>query len=162
MVDDELASPEATAAGFVVRHGMYGHNLDVYRERFGPDLIRVFGFDELVREPARVLAECQGFLGVTPRRLVLEKSNAARESRLLPVTRAIQWLGRYQGGPKRIARRFLGEMPGKRLREAMIRAVSKPTKNPPLAPALLARLTELYASDSEQFHRVVGRPLWDP
>ncbi len=160
VIADETASPTALAAGYVVRHGMYGQNLDVYRARFGADLIHIVAFDELVREPARVIEGCQRFLGVAQHELVLEQANAAREPRALPASRAIQWFGHYQGAPKRLLRRLVPDAARKKVRGALLRAVSKPTKNPPLTAATRARLYELYAADSERFHRAVGRSLW--
>lgn len=162
VIAEETASAEATAAGYLVRHGMYGANLDTYRAHFPAEQLLVLGFDELVREPARVLAEVQRFLGVAPRDLALEQANAARKPYALPVSRAIQWFGRYDGLPKRVLRRLVGEMARKRLRGSLLRFVSKPERNPPLPAETRARLRELYAADSARFQRAIGRtPLWE-
>jgi hypothetical protein len=158
---DELRSPEAMAAGYLLRHGMYGENLSRFREWFAQELVHVLGFDELVRNSSRALSRCQTHLGVEPRDLELERTNAGRKAYALPISRAIQRLGRYQGLPKRVLRRVIGESLGKRIRRTLLDAVSRPERNPPLEESSRSRLRELYADDSARFQRAVGRPLWD-
>jgi hypothetical protein len=151
VIADETASPAAELAGYLIKNGMYARNLELYRRRFPAEQILVLAFDELTREPARWLAECQRFLGVDVRELDLPHANPARTPVNVVIPRIVQWAAKYQGPPKRLIRSLLADTTLQKLRRRILRAFSKEQKNPPLSDATRARLVAIYAEDSEHF-----------
>jgi hypothetical protein len=157
VIADELSSPAREAEGYMIRHGMYARNLRRYRELFGADGIHVIGFDELVKEPARVIAECEEFLGVAKVPIAIDHANQARTPRDVLFARTIQILGGYQGAPKRILRALIGENTRRVARLALQKLLSRAVPNPPLPPRTRARLVEIFADDWASFRAATGK-----
>lgn len=157
VLDDELSSPDREAEGYLIRHGMYARNLDVYRRIFGAERIHVIGFEELIKQPARTMTDCERFLGVTPLDIAIPHSNPARTPYEVMLSRAVQVVGRYQGVPKRIVRALVGEKSRRAIRMALLRLFTRPVSNPPLPEKTRARLDEIFAADWAAFRRATGK-----
>jgi hypothetical protein len=157
VIADELAAPD-DPNGYMIRHGLYGHNAETYRERLGASRLHLILFERLIKDPAVVLAEAQRYLGVEVRDLSLSHANEARNPRTVFVTRAVQWAARYQGPPKRLLRRLVAGTGLQKLRRRILRATSRPQRNPPLSPETHARLTAVFADDYEHFRALMRAP----
>lgn len=154
-VDAELAGPlpDKVAFGHYIGCGQYHHFLTPYLQRFGPDRVRIFLYDDLVADPAGLLREVFTFLDVDPgfEPEPVERLNRTGEIRN-PALRAV-WTGTV-----RVRTALRPHLPA-RLRRAVGRRFLADLDRPALDPALRARIIDALDDDVARLEQLVGRDL---
>ena len=139
--------------GYVLT-GFYGRSLTRYLEHFERDRLRVYLYEDLVGDPAALLHDVFGFLGLDPS-FVPTTSARRNASRFEPKHRAIDRVARA-GAVRSVARRLLPERTWVQGREYLRRKNSVPPKYP---ADIRRRLVDLYRDDIELTQGIVGRDL---
>jgi Sulfotransferase family len=153
------AEPERIADGWSYtwhyrEQGFYHRNLTRYFERFDSDQIRVYLYEDLERDPHRMLTDIFRFLGVDagfrPNLSIRHNRSgvprSARLHRLLtrshPVKEAAKSVIPEEWGHRVISRLSRGNL-----------------RRPPLRPEIRARLIEGYYEDIRRLEGLIGRDL---
>jgi hypothetical protein len=153
------AEPERKAKGYGAlwlygESALYAESAERFFEYFGPDSMRIYLFEETIRDPQAALRGIFGFLGVDPEFRIASsearhKSGAPR-SRLLALAVNNQTLRKY-------ARKFL---PAQLVSRIGTRATELNTgAKPVLDERSRAFLIEKTRSDRERLARLLGRSL---
>ncbi|MEM7167637.1 MAG: sulfotransferase domain-containing protein [Planctomycetota bacterium] len=136
------------------RTGLYSAHLKHYYDRFPPEQIRVFLYEDWQQEPETVLEGAVCFLE-------LESGHGFNVERHNPTIhvrsrRLARWL-ETESAPRKVARAVL---PG-RLRHALSRRLRRwtYTRPRPMPSALRRELTTLYRDDIESLQALIGRDL---
>jgi hypothetical protein len=130
--------------------GMYAEQLERYLAVFPCGQVRVYLFEDLVREPVRLAQDAFRYLGVDEAfqpdvSAQANQGSAVRSVRLWSFVRSIRKspLGRrLPSGPAR----------------AILRTINERTMTP-LSPALRQRLAPIFQADVTQLSRLLGRDL---
>jgi hypothetical protein len=154
-VERELmaASPGATPVpARYIAPGFYGAQLDVYLELFDRSQLSLHLYEDLARDPVRVLAEIFAFLEVDSFVPVLGDHNVTRlPSRYASVDRLIR---RVPG--KAALARVVPAATWTRAKRRVRRWNSRPLEFP---RELRQQLSELYRDDIRRTEEIVGRDL---
>lgn len=144
----EHLDPGIRTAPVYLEFGNYAVQLERWRERFGPERIRVLFFDDWKLDPERVLRGLFGFLGVDPDRAVPGRAvyNAALPAGALAGLELDRRIG-------------LSRLVPKRLRHGLKDILSRSTSPPRLDPALRRWLVERYDDDIRRLERAFERDL---
>jgi hypothetical protein len=156
IVRDETRDPlpRDDAFGTYVASGFVHHFLTTYTARWPRERLRIHLFEELVSDPAALVAGVYGFLGVDPSfRPALE----TRHNRSGGLIRS-PWL-RLLWTRTALLRAALRPYAPLRLRDAAFRAVTRELEAPPLDPSLAADLVELFRDDTEKLQDTIDRDL---
>lgn len=137
-----------------VRTGFYGRHLTRYLDCFDRDRLRVYLYEDLTGDPARLLRDVFDFLLVDPSFVA---STAARHNaaRYQSKHRAIDRVARV-GAVRSIAKRVVTERVWLRAKEFVRR---KNSVIPEFPDDVRRRLLDLYQDDIELTQRVIGRDL---
>jgi len=154
-VGTELADPlpDDVAFGHYIGCGRYHHFLSPYLERFAPEQMLIVLYDDLAADPATVLRQVFGFLGVdssfepTP----VERLNRSGEIR--GRLRRTVWTSTVR------ARTALRPYLPARLRTAIGRPFVADVHKPPLDPMLRARIVAALDADLAALEQYLGREL---
>jgi hypothetical protein len=151
-VAKELAG-EATSK--YIRGGFYADGVARYLQRFGPDRVQIYLYEEFRDDPEAVLQDLFGFLCVdrnfrpdlTERRNV---STVPKSSSVFKLT----------AGDSRIKRTIKRVLP-RSARSAMKHKVEtwNRTSPPPLSPEVRARLVDVYSDDIDRTAELIDRDL---
>lgn len=160
VIDDELASPGALRAGYVLKHGLYSEQIARYRALFGHDHVQVLLFEELIARPDAALRAVCEFLGVPPVLEALPKDNAARAPRSLTVARGLSAFTKSDGALKQVLRELVPAGARRTIRRRLQDVLSRPTRRPVADPALAARLTQFYAADVAALREQMDLTAW--
>jgi hypothetical protein len=146
--------PRDDAFGTYVASGFLHHFLSGYFERFPRQRIRIHLFEDLVRDPAALVADLFGFLGVDP---AFRPDTTARHnpSGGLVRNRPLRALWTRSALLRTRLRPHLPEP----LRRAAFRAVTGDLVTPSLDPSLRAELLQLFRTDTERLQELIGRDL---
>jgi hypothetical protein len=138
--------------------GRYGEQLERYYRGFHPSQIKIVLYDEVCRDPATVMREVFGFLGVDAAFVpdVATRHNAAYVAKYPSLH---QWFVRRSPVRER-AKRFLPAV-ARPVWNRVSRAVRARSSvvPPPLAPAVRARLTREAEAQIQAVEDVIGRNL---
>lgn len=136
------------------RMGRYAEQLRRYLERFDREQIRIYRFEDFVRDPAPVLRDCFEFLGVDPdfepRRTPVTVPSGEPRSSLLQ-----RYLLESPPGKdvvKRIVPGGIRRWLSGRIRKANL-------EKTPMNPSLRRELLEGYREGIETLERLTGRPF---
>jgi hypothetical protein len=153
-IDAELAGKE-DGAGW--RHflswGLYGEQIGRYVDRFGPEHMRVFVYEELQSDPTSVMRELYGFLGVDAsfQPDVERRYNAVTKP---PRSRAVD---RLFASARRCNVKHMLPTAWRRQIADRVRTVN--TTKPELDPAIRCELDEYYREDRATLEELLGQPL---
>jgi len=137
----------------LVRNGLYYQMLSRYFERFPRERIRVYLYDDLVRDPQGLLADFFTFIGVDPAFLPdLSQRYGGTGLVRNPLLRTV-W--RHSRLPRRLVRPFLP----RRLRDAGFAWVTRDLVKAPMAPATREALMKRFRPDIEALQDLIGRDL---
>lgn len=158
--EDALAAePQRVADGWYWawryrEHGFYHRNLSRFYERFDPEQIRVYLYEDYNRDPHPVLADMFGFLGVDDgfRVNVAARHNRSGRARS-PRVHAV--LG-YPHPAKEALKKVVPERWGHRVISAL---AEKNLERPPMRPETRAELVAGYAEDIGRLEGLLGRDL---
>jgi sulfotransferase family protein len=153
------AEAERRAAGwypgwFHRDHGFYFRHLSRYYERFPAEQIRVFLYEDFVRDPHELLRELFRFLGVEDafRADVSVRWNPSGRPRSLNVQRVLTWHHPVKQALKRV-------VPENRVHRVIQRLQARNLERPPIRPETRAELVAGYADDIRQLEQLIGRDL---
>lgn len=135
-------------------NGCYYANLKPYFERFSPEQIRVYLYEEWNQQPQTVLRDLFAFLGVDDKVLIEPKrTNVTFSYRHV-------WLQRFLNEPN-TARQLLEQILRGRLRAGVYRRLGTYNRRQPpaLDAGLRQALMERYRSDIEQLQCLINRNL---
>lgn len=137
----------------LVRNGMYHQMLSRYYDRFPRERIRVFLFEDLVRDVRAVVGDVFRFLGVDDS-CIPDTSRKFATTGLVrnPFLRLI-WTHSY--GPRQLVRPLL---PG-RWRDAAFAWATSDLVKPALAPATRTALIDRFRGDIVALQDLIGRDL---
>jgi len=146
--------PRDDGFGTYIASGFVHHYLSSYHQRFPPERMRIYLFDDLVRDPVALMADLFRFLGVDDR---IRLDTAARHNKSggfirNPTVRAA-WTG-----SARLRTALRPYLPA-RVRDAGFRAVTGDLVAPSLHPALRAELVDLFRDDTLRLQDLIGRDL---
>lgn len=148
-VGDDLAGRRASGCPTYVKPRLYAPGVARYLEAFEGQLLVLF-FEELVADPARVMAQLYRFLDVDPSfadQLPRKPHNQFRQPRNRLIGRLL--------AARRIARAIVpGPLQG-RIAQATMKPVAKPRPD----PDSVQRLCEIYEPDVAAVWRLLGRRL---
>ncbi|HUI25386.1 MAG TPA: sulfotransferase [Candidatus Kryptonia bacterium] len=138
------------------RRGLYGEQLQRYFDRFAPERLRVYLYEDLNRDAIAVLQDIFRFIGVddsfkpdvsmrfnvsgVPMSPGLDRWLRSRTSRVKAIVRPLL--------PLALRRRAINSAMNSNLRSA-----------PPLTPAVRAELTEFFRADILRLQDLIGRDL---
>jgi sulfotransferase family protein len=150
--DSRLREGWTTSAG-LVRNGLYFQMLSRYYDRFPRERIRVYLYDDLVRDARGLLSDLFEFLGVDPAFVPdLAQRYGATGIIRNPLVRVL-W--RNSRVPRRLSRTLLPRA----WRDAGYAWVTRDLVKPPLAPATRALLMERFRPDIVALQTLIGRDL---
>lgn len=132
----------------------YAEPTERFMDRFGAERLKILFFEELVRDPQRVLRDVLAFLEVDPT-VAIDTSGVSNRSGA-PKSRA---LAAVLNNPalRRLARSVL---PGSLVAKVGARATALNTgTKPTLDPVSRARIEERVADDTARLARLIGREL---
>jgi hypothetical protein len=133
--------------------GFYHRNLTRYFERFDPEQIRVYLYEDLERDPHRLVTDIFHFLGVDAgfraNLTIHNRSGVPRSARL-------QRLLTRSHPVKEAAKSVIPEEWGHRVISRLSRGN---LRRPPLRPETRARLIEGYYEDIRRLEGLIGRDL---
>ena len=142
--------------------GFYHRQLKAYYDTFPASQIHVLLYEDLCRNPKRVLRDIFSFLGVDPNVAVdvRKRHNVSAD----PHTPRSAWLYDLVARPFLLSSRLQSALPERAVarvrpwaRHLLRRAASAQPAQ--LAPELRARLTARFREDVEQLQRLIGRDL---
>ncbi len=136
------------AAGFVC------HFLRPYLELFGRERVRIHLYEDFARDPAAVLADLFGFLGVDP---AVEVEVGVRHNRSGGEIRNGMIRRAWQGTA--LARAAVRSYVPLRVRDAVFARVSSDLVPVELDPALRSELTALYREEVDRLSSLIERDL---
>jgi len=152
MEDSRLREGWTPSAG-LVHNGLYFQMLSRYYDRFAQGRIRVYLYEDLVRDPQGLLREIFEFLDVDPGFIPdLSQRFASTGVVRNPLLRVL-W--RNSRTPRRLARAFLPRA----WRDGAYAWVTRDLVKPPLAPATRAMLMERFRPDIIALQTLIGRDL---
>jgi hypothetical protein len=156
VVRDETRAPlpRDDAFGTYVASGFVHHFLSTYTARFPRERLRIHLFEDLVRDPAALVAGLYAFLEVDPS---FRPSLETRHNRSGGLIRG-RWL-RLLWTRTALLRAAVRPHAPLRLRDAAFRAVTRRLEAPRLDPALAAELVELFRDDTERLQDAIDRDL---
>ena len=142
-----------TPSAGLVRNGLYHQMLSRYFDRFPRHRIRVYLFDDLLRDPNGLLRDLFTFLDVDPTFVPdLSRRYGATGVVRNPVLRVL-WRN------SRVPRRLLRPVLPRRWRDAGFAWATRDLVKPPLAPATRAALMERFRPDIVALQDLIGRDL---
>ena len=141
--------------------GYYGRQLQHYRERFAPEQMRIYLYEDLVKAPARLLADTSAFLEIDPDFPfdTAVHHNVSRGARVP----SSSWGFRLWNLMGNIYRKS-----GRRRRDPITAALYSrtkqmlllfPTWTPPLTPEFRRAATERYREDAGVLSELIQRDL---
>lgn len=133
--------------------GYYGEQLSRYYRVFRREQVRVYLYEELVRDPVAVAQDAFTFLGVDP--TFKPSTSVAANPGGIPTRSLVAALVGWRS-PLRPVLRVLPPRARERLKEAVGRRV---LVRPPLEPALRADLTRGFEQDIRLLARLIERDL---
>jgi hypothetical protein len=144
-------------AGLFYREvGKYSNQVQRYLDVFGREKIKVIIFDELKRHAARVYSETCSFLDVdptfTPSIRVINGNKTVRSITYRNLIFRPSIL-------RSMARRFIPDVPRRRLFKKLERVNLKYEPRAPMAPELRERLTEEFRPEVEKLSELLDRDL---
>ena len=156
VVSDDLREPlvRDVAFGTYLAAGFCSHFLQSYVDRFPLGQIRVHLFDDLVADPAAVMADLFEFLGVDPQHAV---DTSTRHNRSGGVIR--QPLARALWTRTALARATVRRYVPARARDAAFSAFTRDLVPLPIDPGLRAELVDLYRAEVAALGRMLDRDL---
>lgn len=160
VIGDELSSPQALQAGYMLRYGLYSEQIARYRRLFGHDRVQVLLFEELTARPDAALREVCGFLGIPPVLHALPKDNAARAPRSLVAARALSAFVKSDGTLKQMLRDIVPAGTRRAVRRRLQHVLSRPTRRAVADPALVARLAQFYSADIAVLREEMDLTAW--
>lgn len=151
---DRVAEGEPWDVHYVAA-GRYARQVERYVEAFGRERVRVLLFEDLKADPAAVLADVFGFIGVDPsfEPGSLEAKNQTRLPRSVLLSKLLEG----KGGLKARARGLVPAWARRPLGNAL-RGLNTAERRP-LDPAFRAQLAATYRPDVEQLGRLLDRDL---
>lgn len=155
VVTQELAQPlpDEITFGNYLGCGRYAHFLKGYFELFPRENIRVYLFQDLQHNPARLLSDLFQFLGVDPAFVPdIEQQHNRTGMIANPVLRTI-WTSSVR--VRTLLRPYLPPA----LRNAAAPLFFTQLSKPPLSPTLHAQLNELFRDDIAELEILIGRNL---
>jgi hypothetical protein len=137
----------------LVRNGLYHQMLSRYFELFPRHRIRVYLFEDLIRDPNGLLRDLFTFLDVDPTFVPdLSRRYGATGIVRNPLLRVL-WRNSH------VPRRLLRPVLPRRWRDAGFAWVTQDLVKPPLAPATRAALMERFRPDIVALQDLIGRDL---
>jgi len=153
------AEPQRVADGWYWwwhyrEHGYYHRHLSRYYERFDPEQIRVYLYEDYAGDPHAVLADMFGFLGVDDgfRVDVATRHNRSGRAR----SPRVQALLGYPHPAKEALKKVVPERFGHRVISILL---EKNLERPPMRPETRAELVAGYAEDIGRLEGLIGRDL---
>jgi hypothetical protein len=152
--ETRAALPRDDAFGTYVASGFVHHFLATYFELFPRERIRIHLFEDLLRDPAALVADLFRFLEVDAS---FRPDTATRHNRSggFIRSRPLRALWTRSARVRTAARAYLPEP----LRDAAFRALTGDLVAPSLDPELRAELQELFRDDTERLQDLIGRDL---
>src|SRR5262249_8465323 len=151
--EEERGQREGWAYTGYVNQGLYHRQLSAYLECFPARQIRVFLFEDLLRDPAGVLRELCGFLEVDPALAPISTPpHGATGIVRNPLLREV-W--RNSGRVRRLLRPVIPPA----LRGRLFAWITRDQIRPSLDPAIRARLLRVFRSDILALQDLIGRDL---
>lgn len=143
--------------------GLYSRQVQAYFDLFGRDQVRIFIFEEVVKDMAGLCRELFEFIGVDP------EFTPDLEARNPSHTAKFKSLQRFLTTPPPVFRKAFEALPG-RLQRGCYNALKKiywsnmkRAARPPLDPALESDLRTRFTEDIEQLEAILGKKpgsLW--
>lgn len=137
------------------RRGLYSEQIERFFQRFDAARIKVLVFEELFADPATVMGEVSGFLGVPPATLgqvPRTRINTSHRHRFPGVYRLTRGFGKAL---RRSGNDRLVEM----VKRTGIKKLFEDSHLPPMAPELRKSLLDQYRPDIRQLESILGRDL---
>ena len=160
VVREELSRPlpDAVAFGSYLGCGRYHHFLSGYFERFPRSRIRVYLYEDLQTNPAALMADVFGFLGVDP--AFAPDMTRHHGQTGVPVNPLARFLWTRSVHVRTALRPWLP----RRIRDRAAPMFMRRLARPPLDPLLQRRLSEVFSGDIERLQRLLNRDLshWLP
>lgn len=148
-IEDDLAGRRVPDCPIYVKPRLYGRGIRRYRRAFRRR-VHVLFFEELTADPAAVMRELYGFLGVDPS-FVDDFGAKAHNQFKAPRNRVV--------GRALRARKLARALVPAPLRDRVFEATMKPAKKPEPDPESVALLREAYGPEVLAVRRLLGRPL---
>lgn len=158
--EDERVRRGWSPTWFYRRRGLYHAQLERFYDRFGPDRIRVFLYEDFASNPQRVLSEIFRFIGVDDRFVPDTARRHNRSSlRRLPRSHLVERLTSFRATATLV--RLLPERGLDLLQRSLQRVNSRhePWLPPTWSADTRARLTESFRPDIQALGRLIGRDL---
>lgn len=155
VVREELSGPlpDAVAFGHYLGCGRYHHFLRGYFDHFPRERIRIYLFEDLMADPAALMADLYGFLGVDPGFVPDTGRRHGRTGVVSnPVARAV-WTASVG------VRTALRPWVPRAIRDLAAPIFLRRLERPPLDPELRERLREVFREDVERLEALIGRDL---
>ena len=150
---EQFLSPQKAKSNRFLDGGLYGQQIQAYRERFPVEQLCVMFFEDMKVNPQAELDQARSFLGLAPGQLQpLGKKVKDKETALIHGT-----LRSYLKPFKAIAAPFRKTKWFQLLRGTM----ASPVSYPPLTQALRDELTAFYEPDVKVLGTLLGRDLSD-
>jgi hypothetical protein len=151
--DDERRQREGWPFAGLVDTGLYNRHLSRYYERFAPERIRVYLYDDLRADAAGLMRDLLSFLGVDPdfapdTARVHGRTGVVRNRALGALWRRSAW-----------ARDAVGPVVPRRVSEGVRSRVLRDMERPPIDPATRAQLIGAFRPDVLALQELIGRDL---
>jgi hypothetical protein len=154
----ESADVEVRSDFSYVTRGRYADQIERFHQYFPREQMLFILSDDLKREPDKVLAAVQAFLGLTPVPYVAGRGDDANRA----AAPRHWWLQRLVSRPnvaKRLARWLLPPPVKRFIWDTVEKYNRRPFVPPELGEDVTARLRALYADDLARLEVLIGRPL---
>ncbi|NQV49072.1 MAG: sulfotransferase domain-containing protein [Candidatus Marinimicrobia bacterium] len=149
----------------ILDFGEYGKQLEEIYKLFSEEQVHIIIFEEMIRNPQKVIAKLLVFLGVSTLEIAVEKApknqmSTVRFVALKQLARGLRSLARKHHGFRKVFFRYLnGEVFIAWLRE--INSSNKRILKETLTPELESFLVTYYASDRVRLEQLLKKPLLD-
>ena len=160
------AEPKRIAEGWAPLYhyqnmGFYGEQLSRFYKRFAPEQIKIFLYEDLEKEPERVIKEIFTFVGVDP---TFEPDTKTRHNISgVPQNKLVHQAHRFLKKPhplKDLGKTLLpASLRSRAKRQLLSRLESQNLRKPPLSPEARARLVGAYRDDIGALQELLGRDL---
>ncbi len=141
--------------------GFYARQLQRFYAQFPAEQFKIFLYEDLEREPERVIREIYGFIGVDPsfRPDISVRHNISGVPQNPLAHEAYRFLKR-SGPVKNVVKRLLPEpLRSRTKRRLLARIEANNLRKPPLSAEARARLIAAYREDIGELQELLGRDL---
>ena len=145
---------------FIIRKGFYATPLQYYLDRFEPEQVKVFLYDDLVRDPQQFMQEFYAYIGVEPFQAdVSKKVQQAKIPKNQTINNLLQGKNPIRAFAANTLKTVMPLETRQKIRDRLINFNSQSKKAVPLSPEDRQKLIALYQEDILQLQKILDRDL---